>query len=189
MKVEPLGSPGGFLGKRDPRAPAPAPPEQVGAADVDDSRVHVVDLGLSPEESARLGAGVYQIRVLLPLASAPDGVKQLSSNIVRVTVAPAAPAPEQEKQRLEKTARYYREAGKWQDAHRVALELVQRQDADSTAFILLGDALNGLRRDDEALAAYRQALAALPKDTKRSPDYLFARMEQVQQRLDASGKK
>ena len=48
--------------------------------------------------------------------------------------------------------------------------------------------LNGLRRDEEALAAYYRAMAAL-RSLKESPDYLFARMHEVQMRLEASGAK
>jgi hypothetical protein len=186
MKIEQLGSPHVYPTRRDSRAPAPAASEQAEGIEVDASRIHFVDLGLSPEESARVAAGSYDVRVVLPLPSAPEGVKLLASNTVRVGIAPAAPAAEQERRRLEAEARFYLEAEKWQDAHRIGLLLIQRQDADTTAFLLFGDSLNGLRRDQEAIAAYQEALAALPKDLEESPDYLFARMEQVQQRLEAS---
>jgi hypothetical protein len=189
LKVEPLGDPAVIPRGRESRAPPPASSEPDGKTVVDDSRIHRVEFGLSPDESARLAPGTYNLRVVLPLPSAPEGVKMLASNAVSVTVElPAsgerAPA-EQEKMRLQAAARFYNHAKKWEDAHRVALQLVERQDAGTTAYLLLGDALNGLRRDDEALAAYQEALAALPKETKEAPVYLLTRIEQVRERLES----
>jgi hypothetical protein len=63
---------------------------------------------------------------------------------------------------------------------------VERADADTTAFTLFADALDGLGRDDEALAAYQEAIAALPADVDESPDYLIARMDAVLRRLEAA---
>jgi len=170
--------------------PVPMKLEQLGSTDTDDSRVHRVDFAVAPDESGRLAAGAYDVRVVLPLASAPEGIKQLVSNTVSVSVAPASSgsqlSPEQERVRLEAAARFYLQSQNWEAAHRLSLQLVERQDAGPAAFILLGDSLNGLRRDSEALAAYQDAMAALPRDLKESPDYLIARMHQVRARQDPS---
>jgi hypothetical protein len=190
MKIEQLGSADTYRIRRARKTPEAAPLGQGPEALVDDSRIHLVDFGLGPDESARLAAGAYDVRVVLPLASAPEGITQLVSNTVSVRVAPAASgsqaSPEQEKVRLEAAARFHLQAHNWEAAHRVALQLVERQDAGTAAFILLGDSLNGLRRDGEALAAYQDAMATLPQDLKESPDYLLARIEEVEQRLQAA---
>lgn len=71
----------------------------------------------------------------------------------------------------------------------MALQLVERESPDTAAFTFLGDALNGLHRDGEALAAYDEALATLPTTPDEAPNYLFARMEAVQRRLEAAGRR
>jgi tetratricopeptide (TPR) repeat protein len=144
-----------------------------------------MEFGVSPEESARIATGTLTVRaVLRPAATVPDS-RQRVSNPVTLTVAPALSA-DAEKAHLETLARFNLRSQKWDEAHRAALRLVERDDADATAYILLGDSLNGLRRDEEALAAYQEALAVLPKNLDESPDYLLARMEEVQQRLEAA---
>jgi hypothetical protein len=194
LKIEQLGSPVSYRPVRERQTPTPGAPEQADEAVVDASRVHWVTFGVSPDEAARLAAGIYDVRAVLNLTAGPAGVTLLESNTVSVRLQPivagAQPSPAEEKARLEAAARFYLQSGKWQDAHRIALQLAERENADALAFTLLADALNGLRRDDEALAAYRDALALLPQPLTESPDYLFARIEEVEQRLEAAkGKK
>jgi hypothetical protein len=167
---------------------APTPQSEV--AIVDATHVHQIEFGVNPEQAARFQAGAHAVRAVLPLDSARGGLTQLVSNTVTLSVAHASPgaqpAPDADKVRLEAAARFYLRAEKWQDAHRHALQLVERHDADTVAYTLLADALDGLRRDDEALAAYREALASLPEGVDESPDYLLARMEAVLHRLETS---
>jgi hypothetical protein len=180
LQIEPLGTPFtlqvGDGSRTDPRT---------AEGRTEASEMRQTELGISPHESARLSRGTQTIRAVLPLDARGPG--ELVSNTVTLTVgAPEAGTATSEKARLESAARFSLLSEKWEDAHRVALRLVEREDADAAAYIFLGDALNGLRRDDEALAAYHEALASLPRDLDESPDYLIARMEEVQQRLEAA---
>ncbi len=170
------------------------PTPQSDEAIVDVSRVHQVEFGVGPEEAARFATGTLTVRAVLPLDAQSSSLSQLVSNTVSIALDPAAESGQASddavKRRLEAAARFYLTAGKWEDAHRVALQLVGRDAPDTMAYTLLGDALDGLRRDNEALAAYHEALAAWPEAVDESPDYLIARMEMVLQRLEASaGKK
>jgi hypothetical protein len=133
--------------------------------------------GVAPEEALRLPPGVHEIRAVLLRAGNP-----LTSNPVTLTVkVPAAPATA-EKTRLEAAARFYLLAQRWEEAHRVASQLAGRPDADTLSYSILGDALSGLERYEEALAAYQGALAEAPSDQLEAPDYLLARIAELQER-------
>jgi tetratricopeptide (TPR) repeat protein len=133
--------------------------------------------GVAPEEALRLPPGVHEIRAVLPRAGNP-----LTSNSVTLTVkVPAAPATA-ERTRLEAATRFYLLAQRWEEAHRVASQLAGRPDADTLGYSILGDALSGLERYEEALAAYQGALAEAPSDQLEAPDYLLARIAELQER-------
>ena len=149
------------------------------------SEMHQADFGIAPEETARMPAGRHAIRVLLDLADTRVAGGRLASNTVHVTVGSQAAADDAHV-KLEAAARFELRAERWEHAHRLTAQLIARPNADATAYILFGDALNGLGRHDEALAAYHQAMSLVPKDLDESPDYLVARMNQVQDRLAAS---
>jgi hypothetical protein len=158
---------------------------------VDGARIHRAQFGVSPDEASRIPRGKHEIRAVL----APQGqtAPSSTSNVVALTVeqpsGDAAQLAVAEKSRLVASARFHLRASRWDDAHRVALEIAKRSDADTVAYMLLADALNGLRRDEEALAAYEEALGALPANTTESPDYILARMEEVRGRLEATAAK
>jgi hypothetical protein len=173
FRLEPLGSP--FTLRADGKETA---------------EMRQTEFGISPEEAGRMSTGSHPLRAVLPLDGGSSGGRLLASNTVTLVVgAETGGASSSEKARLESAARFNLLSAKWQEAHGAAMRLVERDDADAAAFILLGDALNGLRRDREALAAYHEAFAALPKDLDESPDYLIARIEEVQQRLEAASEK
>jgi hypothetical protein len=165
--------------------PDAAPTPQLDEAVVDASHVHQVDFGVGPDEAARIPAGVYSARAVLPLDRNSTGAGLLASNAVAITIE-QADAVAASRGHLEAAARFYLRAARWDDAHRTALPLVQRDDADAEAYTLLGEALDGMGRYEEALAAYQEAFASLPEDIDESPDYLAARMDAVQRRLAAS---
>ena len=156
---------------------------------VEASRVHRVELGVGPEEADRIPAGTHSFRAILRRDGGPNLVSNTVTLIVEAPSAGGARTADIERTRLEAAARFYLRAEKWEDAQRMALQLVERETPDAAAFTLLGDALNGLQRDAEALAAYDEALATLPETEDEAPSYLLARMEAVQRRLEASGRR
>jgi hypothetical protein len=188
-RIEQLGRPLAFRFDR-----SSATSEESDEAVVSASRGSQVGFGMSPDEAARIEGGTHTLRAVLSLEPAIAGRTEFVSNTVRFTVRMPPdmggnPFPDA-KPRLRSAARFYLRAEKWDDAHRIALQLVQRDDVDGEAYTLLADALNGLQRNDEALAAYRAALASLPAGTQESPDYLFARIDQLEERIGAAkGKK
>jgi hypothetical protein len=188
IRIEQLGPPFTSRFADDPRVAAPPTPDGDEAI-VDATRVHQVEFGVSPDEAAR-AAGTHALRAVLPIEGNARGPTRLVSNAVTLAIddgtAAAQQAPGAEKLQLEAAARFYLRARRWDDAHRVARGLVERADADTTAFTLFADALDGLGRYDEALAAYQEAIAALPADVDESPDYLIARMDAVLRRLEAA---
>ena len=157
---------------------------------VDGSSVHRIAFGVSPDEATRIASGTFSVRVVLPLPRNASGETQVVSNSIAIVVegagSGAAASQAAEKVRLEAAARFHLRSEQWEDAHGVALQLVIRDTADALAYVLLGDALNGLRRDDEALAAYREALAELSGAVDESPDSLITRMTEVEARLSAA---
>jgi hypothetical protein len=190
--IEQLGPPFSARFADDPTA-QPSPQSSATGSDVamvDASRIHRVEFGVSPDGSSRMGPGTFEIRAVLPLDRNSGGVTQLVSNLVTLTVtavsADAAASIDAEKARLQAAARFYLRSEKWEDAHRISLQLVGQGKPDALGYQLLGDALNGLKRDEEAVAAYNEALASLPKTFEESPDYLMARIDEVQQRLEQS---
>jgi len=193
-RIEQLGRPFTARFADDPASPVRPTPQspatESDVATVDASRIHRVEYGVSPDESSRIGPGKYDVRAVLPLDRNTGGLTQLVSNVVTFTVtagSPDAPASaDAEKARLQTAARFYLRSEKWEDAHRIALQLVGQDKPDGLAYQLLGDALNGLKRDEEAIAAYHEALESLPKELEESPDYLIARIDEVQQRLEQS---
>ena len=188
-RIERLGSPLTFTFARDRRT---GPPDAAKQDEKNAPPMHRAEYGTSPEESARLPIGAHTIRVVLPVDQSMSANGTLLSNTVTLTVdGPDAtgPAPAGEKARLESAATFNLLAGKWDEAHRLALQLVAREDADTSAYALLGDALTGLKRDSEALAVYQEALALVPPDLDEAPNYLIARMEEIHVRLEAANTK
>jgi hypothetical protein len=162
-------------------APAPA---QAEIAVLDAATVHQIEFAIPPDEALRLTPGTYLLRATLPIT----GIGNVTSNAVTLTATAAdATAPAVPQARLEAMAGYYLKVRDWENAYRHALQLVERETADVRAYTLLGDACTGLGRDEEALAAYREAVAAVPQDSPEAPDYLLARIREVEDRLSAKG--
>lgn len=141
--------------------------------------------GVGPQAAAQIAPGTYVIRAVLPIARN----QQVRSNAATVKIGgQQASAAQAEREVLRESARFYLEAERFELAHGLALRLVEASDADADAFILFGDALNGLRRDDEALAAYQEALAMVSEaGGMESPDYLMFRMREVHARIHGAG--
>lgn len=153
--------------------------------------LYTAEFGLAPEETAKLPPGRYSVQAVLEVHSWLPWrrIDRLVSNAVAVTTqkqAYKAGAEELEWSRLEKSAIFYLRAKRFEEAHRLAVQLLRQQPESIDGHILLGDAFNGLRRDQEALDIYRKALLLITIQGERTPEppeYLYARIHEVQRRL------
>jgi hypothetical protein len=153
--------------------------------------LYTADLGVAPEETAKMPEGRYAIRAVLEVPSESQGrwSGKAVSNPVVVSVGErvkdTTPAEDPELSGLVESINFYIRTERFEDARRLALELKERQPKNVRSYILLGDALNGLKRDREALGAYMKALYIIATKGKQyePPTYLIMRIDQVKQRL------
>jgi hypothetical protein len=153
--------------------------------------LYTAELGVGPEETAKIPQGKYTIRAVLEVSSGSQGKwrGRVVSNTVVVSleerIKETTPADDQEWNRLVESINFYLRAERFEDAHRLALQAVQKQPDNVDSYILLGDALNGLRRDEDALKSYRKAhfLIAVKGKQYEPPTYLMLRIDEVKQRL------
>jgi len=154
--------------------------------------LYTAELGVAPEETAKILEGRYTIRAVLEVPSGAQGKwsGRAVSNPVVVSlgkrVKETTPEDDPELSRLIESIDFYLRAERFEDAYRLALELKERQPKKVQSYILLGDALNGLKRDREALEAYMKALYIIATKGKQyePPTYLIMRMDEVKQRLE-----
>jgi tetratricopeptide (TPR) repeat protein len=154
--------------------------------------LYTAELGVAPEETAKIPEGRYTIRAVLEVPSGAQGKwsGRAVSNPVVVSlgkrVKETTPEDDPELSRLIESIDFYLRAERFEDAYRLALELKERQPKKVQSYILLGDALNGLKRDREALEAYMKALYIIATKGKQyePPTYLIMRMDEVKQRLE-----
>jgi hypothetical protein len=153
---------------------------------------YTAEFGVAPEEVAKIPLGRHSLRAVMETYSRLPWRwnERFVSNPVTVTVRKQADqTPDAEDlawSRLVQTAKFELRAKKFEDAQRVALQLIQQRPKDVDNHILLGDALNGLGRDQEALKSYKKALFLIAigeKQYREPPKYVYMRMEEVQQRL------
>jgi hypothetical protein len=149
---------------------------------------YAAELGVSPERSADIAPGSYTIRAVLNEWSwIPWGWRgRVASDPINLTIQAAGSLSDaQLSERLAASAQFYLMARDYQHASNVARELVKRKPDDADAFTALGDALGGLRRDQEALKFYEMALQLISTQphSREPPDYLWERIVQVSQRI------
>ena len=153
---------------------------------------YTAEFGMAPEEVAKIPLGHHSFRAVMETHSRLPWRRseRFVSNPVTVTVQKQAEQPsgaeDLEWSRLVESAKFYLRAKKYEDAQRVALQLIAQRPKDVDNQILLGDALNGLRRDQDALKSYKKALFLIAIDGQQHrepPTYVYMRMEEVQQRL------
>jgi cytochrome c-type biogenesis protein CcmH/NrfG len=90
-----------------------------------------------------------------------------------------------EAERLARTADFYMNAARFADAHQAAKPLISLKPQESRSFILLGDALAGLNRGQEALDAFRHSMRLLPPSYEE-PTLLTERKRAV---VESEGRK
>jgi len=184
-KLAMLGSPQAFLFQRDASGRINIEGKEGEEAIIDAEHSYTVELGIDPDESAKITPGLYTIQAILDISFEREN-KRVASNpvIVNVQEQKVPLTAEQELRRLIESAEFYIQASRFEDAYLLAIKVKEREPKKIQSYILLGDALNGLRRDKEALEAYNYAihLSALEKQYE-PPTYLMLRKYEVEQRL------
>jgi hypothetical protein len=154
-------------------------------------RFYTLDLGIDPEEATRIHQGRYMVRAVLDLPFWPPWkwIGRVVSTPVTVNIVTkgdtTALTVDLERKRLIKSINFYLEAKQFENAYEVALQFKDREPRGIYTYLLLGDALNGLRRYQEALEAYDYALhLAAQTNTYEPPEYLLMRKHEVERRLE-----
>ena len=146
--------------------------------------VHTVQFVAAPEETAQLKPGRYYVRGILEtpfwfVAGWRGRLMTPSASVIVIDPArDAAKGPRLEAVRLIRAADFYLNAGRYNDAHKLATLLTEANPKEARSFILLGDALAGLNRREEALTAYHRALALVPPSDEK-PSLLYERIKNV----------
>jgi hypothetical protein len=144
--------------------------------------VHTVMLAVGPDETAAIPAGMYRFRVVLETPFwlfwgwGGRAVSSAATIVVRDPSRPDTHIAQLEATRLTLAADFYLNAGRFADAHRLAQTLTTIKPKDSRSHMQLGDALVGMNRQQEALAAYRIALALRPPSYEE-PTLLMDRIQ------------
>ena len=142
------------------------------------SVVHAATWGVAPEDSLAIPPGKYLVRAVVktpwwaPPLSGWRGTAK--SAPLQITVRAAQPGAWDEKQ-AQDAAEFYLSTQRFQDAERIALEWTRRSPKTAHAFAAWAQALEGLGRDNEALAAYRTALQLVP-NSPEEPRYLLDKL-------------
>jgi hypothetical protein len=167
-------------------------PEKSGGdeAAVSSERLYMTELGADPEEAARIPEGRYPARAVLDIPFWPPWrwSGRVVSKPVVITVVKqgdtTTSTAELERKRLIESVEFYIKAGRFLNAYNLALQVQEREPEKVYTHLLLGDALNGLKRDQEALDAYDYALylSALAPEHE-PPEYLLMRKYEVERRL------
>jgi hypothetical protein len=129
-------------------------------------------LEASPETTGAVPPATYLVRAVL------EGEPALASAPVTVVVRGPAADPDGEaleERRLRDAAAFDLEKKRFADARQLAESLARRVPRDAGAWMLLGDALDGLGKPREALNVYRRALSVRPR-TYDEPTLLYERM-------------
>lgn len=158
---------------------------------VSPAQLYSMDIAISPEETSRIPEGRYTVAAVLSPSFWPPWrwTGRVISRPVAITVVKrsenAALNDSLDRKRLVSSIEFYLQTQQFDKAYALALQFQNREPNTIYSFLLLGDALNGLRRDQEALHAYDQALhLAFVKDSYEAPEYLLMRKHEVEQRLE-----
>lgn len=139
--------------------------------------------GADPEALSKLGDGVYEVRAELDQRFFSSGVSVTLAHNLKSGTA-------QEIDRRDYlSGRFYVLDYKWDQAEAYAAKMLSR-DADSIEGLeLRGDALAGQGKLQEAQDAFLKALAAFQrkypelKGAEEPPEYLFARLSEIQKKI------
>jgi hypothetical protein len=146
--------------------------------------VHIVTFAARPGDTASIKPGTYGLRAVLqtPWWLRWGWTGRAVSGAVTVLVRDPSQADDRtqalEAERLARTADFYVNVGQYAEAHKAAISLVASRPKESRSHILVGDALAGLDRRQEALDAYRRAMALLPRSYEE-PTLLTERIRKL----------
>jgi len=167
-----------------------APDDEVAEAVVAPDRVHWLTLAVAPEPAQRMAAGRYMLRAVVNRPDRAGEAARIVSEPVTVVVREAAEDPAAqavlERRRALAEAQFDVRTEHFEEAKRIAAQLVERNPADADAHLLLGDAAVALRQDEQARDAYLALLDLLatsrgPGD--EPPQGLVERLSALEQRL------
>jgi tetratricopeptide (TPR) repeat protein len=150
-----------------------------------------MDLGIDPQGAAQIPEGRYLVRAVLDLPFWPPWrwTGRVVSRPVAFTVRKrgdtTASTLELERERFVESIDFYIQAKQFENAYKLAVQFRDREPKTIYSYLLLGDALNGLKRYQEALEAYDYALhlAAL-EHAYEPPEYLLMRKYEVERRVE-----
>ena len=161
---------------------------------VDTDHLYEARFGLAPEETTRLKPGRYRLRASLDAPWWPlwNWHGHTVSAPISVTVLDGA-TPDLASRRVIDSIRFFLQTRRFEEARDRSLEILRNNRRSIDGYIFLGDALNGLRHDEEALKAYGDALAfiadresAQPAGAREPPRYVLARVAEVEERIAQS---
>ena len=147
-------------------------------------QVYTVSTIASPQAMADVRPGAYRVRAVL---ETPPWILwgwrgRRVSPPVTIVVRDASKSGYKrqtlETQRISLAADFYIAAARFVEAEQAVRELLAIEPRRAHAHMLLGDALVGLERQNEALAAYRRAIALLPRSNEE-PTLLLNRIREV----------
>ncbi|HUE89217.1 MAG TPA: tetratricopeptide repeat protein [Vicinamibacterales bacterium] len=151
-------------------------------------QVYTVTQVASPEAMANVRPGAYRIRAVLETPSwmlwgwRGRKVSQPVTIVVRDASQAGGTRAALETQRLGRVADFYIATERFADAEKTARQLLALEPDQANAHVLLGDALLGLKRREEALATYRRAMVLL-RPSYEEPSLL---MDRIQRAVDAA---
>jgi cytochrome c-type biogenesis protein CcmH/NrfG len=162
--------------------------ETRGPARLDERRVAALVFGVDAAALGALRAGVYVLRAVVDTTGERgmwNGRAASRPITLRLGAAPAREAAAAQRARLRQSAAFYLADAQFAEAESRARRVIVADASDIEAWVLLGDALDGSSRPQDALAAFRSALKlanAAPGD-REPPAYIEQRIFEIQASL------
>jgi tetratricopeptide (TPR) repeat protein len=131
--------------------------------------------------------GTYEVRAILegdrrPLWSWNGRIESAPFTLSVLASEDSKTRDQLDMDRLIASAEFYLLTHRWDEARRLAEELTLREPTNVGAWVLLGDALDGEGKPQQALNVYQRALAVSPR-TYEEPSLLYERLETVLRKI------
>lgn len=157
-----------------------------GVERLDERRSVMLAFGADAAAVAALPAGAYAIRAHVHTGAAPTASRSV---VITIGPPPRQEPPAARARRLARSAAFYLEDGAFARAEALARDVIARAETGAEGWVLLGDALDGLGRGQEALDAFLKALdltnamKPAPGVEVEPPAYIQDRIVQIQAAL------